>query len=295
MDADASSAHLLTMTTILVTGATGQIGGALARKLLANGHQVRALVRTPSKASAQALAELGAELAVGDYGNAEALVAAATEVDAVFILTTPNGGIEAETLGGVAMANAAKAAGVGHIVLNSVADAQHQTGIPHFESKQRVEEHLEGLGVPYTVVAPVYFYSNLLWAKDAIASGTWRMPMPGDRKLQMIGVDDIAGFTAHVLEHPAEFANRHIDIAADELSPREMAAALTEASGRSVSFEEQPLAEVRERMGEDMALMFEWFTATGYTARIDELAATYPGLEWTSFADWAQAQDWTST
>lgn len=280
------------MSKILVTGATGQIGGRVARQLIARGHDVRALVRDPSKPSAKALETLGAELSTGDYGQPEALVAAASGVDAVFILTTPNGGIEAETLGGVAMANAAKQAGVGHIVLNSVADAQHETGIPHFESKQRIEEHLQTLDVPYTVVAPVYYYSNLLWSAQAIAQGSWRIALPGERKLQMISPDDIAAFAVHVLEHPAEFANRHIDIAADELSPQEMAAVLSEATGAAVRFEQQPLSEVRAYTNEDMELMFQWFDTTGYSVRIPELAAEYPEIPWTSFSDWAKAQSW---
>ena len=280
------------MPKFLVTGATGQIGGKVARQLLAKGHDVRALVRDASKPSAKALETLGAELSVGDYGTPETLVAAASGVDAVFILTSPNGGIEAETRGGVAMADAAKQAGVGHLVLNSVADAQHETGIPHFESKQRIEEHLQSLGVPYTVVAPVYYYTNLLWSAQAIAEGTWRIALPGERKLQMISPDDIAAFAVHVLEHPREFADRHIDIAADELSPREMAAALSEATGGAVRFERQPLAEVREYTNEDMGLMFEWFDTTGYSVRIPELAAEYPEIPWTPFADWAKAQSW---
>ena len=79
----------------------------------------------------------------------------------LFAMTTPlEGGTQAETLQGISAADAAKAAGV-HIVFTSTGSANRQTGIPHFDSKYEVEEHIAKIGVRATVLAPVYFMEPL--------------------------------------------------------------------------------------------------------------------------------------
>lgn len=151
-----------TKRTVLVTGATGQQGGAVARALLSNGHGVKALTRKPDSAAAQALASAGAQLVIGDLDDTTAFAKAASGVDTLFLMGTMQGdNADAETRQGIAAANAAKAAGVGHLIYSSVADADKNTGIPHFDSKYRVEQHLRGLGVPYTISAPVFFMENM--------------------------------------------------------------------------------------------------------------------------------------
>ena len=85
---------------------------------------------------------------------------------------------------------------------------------------------------------------------------------------------------------------KRFNYAGDELSPSEMATAMSEASGRPFTFERQPIEEVRSMM-EDMALMYEWFDEVGYTADIAELRASFPEVEWMSFGDWARTQDWS--
>ena len=124
---------------VLVTGATGNQGGAVVRALLKQEHQVRALTRNPASPAAQRLAEQGVEIAIGDFTDHDSLVRAARSVDAIYAMTTPfEQGVEKETAQGIAMTNAAKAAGVGHLVYSSVASADRATGIPHFDSKYAV-------------------------------------------------------------------------------------------------------------------------------------------------------------
>ncbi|MGO2994407.1 MAG: NmrA family NAD(P)-binding protein, partial [Brachybacterium alimentarium] len=133
--------------TIAVYGATGQQGGAVLDALLAKGASVRALVRNPSSDRAQALAQRGVELVQADADEPASLVPALDGVKALFFMTTPPGGVqtedtEGETRQGIALADAAKQAGVPHVVYSSVGGAERETGVPHFESKRRVEEHL---------------------------------------------------------------------------------------------------------------------------------------------------------
>src|SRR6478735_3618753 len=137
---------------VLVTGATGQQGGAVARALLSRGHRVKALTRKPDGDAARRLASAGADVVAGDLGNATSVLKAAADVDTMFLMgNSYEAGTEEETRQGIIAADAAKAAGVGHLIYSSVADANKKTGIPHFESKYLVEKHVGGLGIPYTI------------------------------------------------------------------------------------------------------------------------------------------------
>ena len=126
--------------SILVTGATGQQGGAVARALLSRGHRIKALTRKPDSEAARQLAAAGAEIVTGDLADTASIVKAAKDVDTMFLMgNSYEAGLEEETRQGILAADAAKAAGIGHLIYSSVADADKQTGIPHFESKYRVE------------------------------------------------------------------------------------------------------------------------------------------------------------
>lgn len=283
--------------SVLVCGATGQQGGALARVLLDKGYRVRAFVRRPDSPEAKELERLGAELAEGNFEEPSTVEDAAKGMDAIFVVATPfEAGMEAETRHGIAAADAAKAAGVGHLVYSSVANADKDTGIPHFDSKRRVEEHIEALGIPYTIVAPVYFMDNLLapWTLPQLKEGRLPMALPSSRPLQQITPSDIAAFTALVLEHREEFAGRRVDIASDELSGEEVAEVLTRVTGREIHYVELPLEQVRQAIGEDGARMFEWFDRVGYSADIEALRREHPEVGWHTFEEWAKEQDWSA-
>jgi uncharacterized protein YbjT (DUF2867 family) len=108
---------MITRPSVLVTGATGNQGGALTRLLLATGHQVRALTRNPAGEVAARLRTLGAKVTAGDFDDPASLRAAAHGVDAVFAMGTPfqAGGTWAEARQGQAIVQAAQAAHVGHL------------------------------------------------------------------------------------------------------------------------------------------------------------------------------------
>ena len=279
---------------ILVTGATGQQGGALAALLLRQGHRIRAVTRKVDSPRARALLEQGAELFAGDAEDRVSLEKAAAGVDVLFAMATPfEGGVEAETRHGINTVTAAAAAGVKHVIYSSVAGADQATGIPHFESKYRVEQHLRTLGVSFTVLGPVFFMENLIapWNIGALASGVYPMALPPGRMLQQIAVADVAGFAALVIARPEEFAGQRIDIASDERTGAEAAAALGSASGREIEYREIPLQQVRAG-NEDLALMFDWINRVGYHADIAGLRARYPEVGWHSLDAWAGKQDW---
>lgn len=283
--------------SVLVSGATGQQGGALARVLLEKGHRVRAFVRRPDSPEAAELERLGAELEEGDFEEPSTIERAARGMDALFVVATPfEAGMEAETRHGIAAADAAKTAGVSHLVYSSVANADKDTGIPHFDSKRKVEVHIESLGVPYTIVAPVYFMDNLLapWTLPQLKEGRLPVALPSSRPLQQVALSDIAAFTGVVLENREEFEGRRVDIASDELAGEEAAEVLTRVTGREIEYVELPLEQVRQAMGEDGARMFEWFDEVGYSADVESLRRDHPGVGWHTFEEWAKEQDWSA-
>jgi len=279
---------------VLVTGATGQQGGALAHLLLKKGHQVRAVTRKPESPAAKELQKAGAELAIGSFDDRGALERAADGVDAVFAMGTPyEVGPDAETRQGIALVDALKAAHVKHLVYTSVGNADRHTGIPHFDSKYEVEQHIKSLDLPYTIIAPVFFMENLLspWFLPGLKDGKFTIALPGARRLQYIAVADIAEFALMVLEGRGQFLGKRIDLASDELTPVEVAEILTRASGRKIEHVEVPIEQVRA-WSEDWAKMFEWFDQVGYSADIAGLRREYPQVGWHTFEAWAQLQDW---
>jgi uncharacterized protein YbjT (DUF2867 family) len=251
------------------------------------------MVRDVKAASAHALEADGAELVQASYDERASLTKAAADVDGVFMVTTPAGGIENEIEQGFTQVDAYADANVGHIVFSSVGSANLQTGIPHFESKFRIEQQLAALGLPHTVSAPAYFMENLLFPDTlkGIASGTLGIAMPADRALQMQSVSDIGEFSASLFERGMDVIGKRFDIAADELTGSETAEALTRASGKNVTFKELSPDMFRPEM-EDMALMLEWFDRVGYNADIPRLATDFPDVPWVRFEDWAKDQSW---
>src|SRR6478672_13194812 len=111
-------------------------------------------------------------------------------------------------------AEAAKAAGV-HLVFSSVGSTNRQTGVPHFDSKYAVEEHIAKIGVRATVLAPVYFMENLYFGKEQLAKGVYASPLPPTRQLAQAAVTDIGAVAVRLLEEPGRFAGKRFDLGSD--------------------------------------------------------------------------------
>jgi uncharacterized protein YbjT (DUF2867 family) len=279
---------------VLVTGATGKQGGHLVRELLARGHSVRALTRKPDSPAAAALAKRGVTIVTGDFEDQKGLERAARGVDTVFAMSTPyERGANTETREGINILRAAATVGVTHLVYTSVAGADRASGIPHFDSKFEVEKEIRRSGVPFTIVAPVFFMENFLadWMLAGIAKGSIAMALPATRRLQQIAVADIAQFTALVIERRGNFLGKRIDIASDELTNATAAAAIGEAAGRPIAYTALPIDAVRQQ-NEDLARMFEWFERVGYDADVIGLRELYPEVAWHRFSAWAREQHW---
>lgn len=281
-----------TKRKVLVTGASGQQGGAVLNALLARGHQVRALTRKPDSEWAASVASRGVEVVAGDFTDQESLVRAATGVDTIFLMTTfMEAGIDAEIEQGLAMVEAANQANVGHLVFTSVASADKATGIPHFDSKFKVEEAIIASGISYTIVAPVFFMENITspWYLPGILDGTLAMPMPADAALQQIAVETIGQFVASIIERRESVFGQRFDIASDEKTGDEVAQILSEKLGRTIGYAGFSPDALREE-NEDFAIMFDWFIETGYSTDTSALRAEFPNVSWVDLKSWVDAQ-----
>lgn len=281
--------------SILVTGATGQQGGAVARELLAVGYPVRAMTRKPDGSPARTLAALGAEIVQGDLDDAASLDRALRDAWGVFALqNTWEAGVEREEQQGKRLAHAAKRAGVQHFVYTSVGSAHRGTGIPHFENKWRIEETVRDLGFPsHVVLRPVFFMENFQspWFKPGIEQGALRIALAPTTVLQMIAVADVGKYGRWAFDAHRALNGRAIDIAGDAHTMPETAALIGAAAGRPVAFVRVPIEEARAG-SEDFALMLEWFDRVGYDADIAARAAE-SGIRPTPFAEWAAGVSWS--
>jgi len=274
---------------ILVTGATGQQGGATLRQLAKRGgFKLRAMTRHATGDKAKALAALGAEVVQGDFDDAASLERAVAGAWGVFaVQNTWEAGVAKEEEQGKRIATIAREKGVQHFVYSSVGSANKHTGIPHFDNKARVEQTVKGLGFPsHVILRPVFFMENLpsAWFLQGDVIMTAMKPTT---KLQMIAGDDIGKFAAQAFVRASELNGAEIDLAGDSATMPEAATALTEMLGRTITFQPIPIEAVRKN-SEDFALMLEWFDRVGYSADIASLEGKL-GVRPLTLGEWVSA------
>jgi len=273
--------------TILITGVTGNQGGAVARALQGAGFSLRGLTRTPDGERAAALARIGVDVVKGDLDDGATLRRALAGVWGVFgVQNTLEAGVEGEEAQGKRLATLAREAGVAHYVYTSVGSAHKMTGVPHFDNKWRIEETVRGLRFPsHVILRPVFFMDNLV-APFSLQDSTLAWAIAPGTKLQMIAVEDIGWFGARAFTDAAALNRREIDLAGDVRTMPEAAAILTEALGRPIAFTQTPIEQVRQ-YSKEMALMLQWFDRVGYSADIPGLEREF-GRALTKLPDWAR-------
>ncbi|MQY28094.1 NmrA/HSCARG family protein [Nocardia aurantia] len=272
---------------VLVTGATGKQGGATARHLLAEGGRVRALVRDPDAPAAVELAELGADLAVGDFDRPETLTAAVAGVRGVFLIPPaafgPGGwDPDLEAARGIALIDAARAAGAEQIVFTGVASFGTEISWGNL-GKHRIEEAAAASGLRYTLLRPVRFMENYLGLSilplDGFRDGFHRHIFRADRPFQMIAVDDIGAIAALVLADPDRFHGQTLELAGDAHTPPEAAEIIGRAVGRPLGYRRLTEAEadaLTASVGDTWRLAE---AGQGWNADIEAVRAIYPGLQ----------------
>ncbi|MER8555222.1 NmrA/HSCARG family protein [Mesorhizobium sp. M1217] len=255
--------------TILVAGATGNIGGQVIHHLVDRGADVRALVRDPSKANFPA----GVAVVKGDFLDVDSLRTAFDGVSTLFLL---NAVAPDEFTQALIALNVARSAGVERIVYLSVIHPDVYVNVPHFAGKFGVERMIEQMGFHATILRPAYFIQNDLTIKDVIAGyGVYPMPV-GDKGLAMIDVRDIAEVAALELLRREQAAQplpiiRINLVGPDTLTGADLAAIWSDVLARQINYGGGDTAAFEQNlkqfmppwMAYDMRMMGERFLTDG--------------------------------
>ena len=244
---------------IAVTGATGAQGGGLARAILSDpssAFSVRAITRKVDGDKARALAKLGAEVVGADLDDAASLQRAFAGAHGVYAVTNfwEHFSVDKELAQAKAMAQAAKAAGVGHLIWSTLEDTRKRVPltdgrmptlkdkykVPHFDGKGEADGLFAGAGVPTTYLLTSFYWDNLIHfgmgpKKGADGRFAFTLPM-ADKKLPGIAAEDIGGCAYGIFKKGAEAVGKRIGIAGEHLTGAQMAAALSKALGKDVAY-----------------------------------------------------------
>ncbi|WP_052134550.1 NmrA/HSCARG family protein [Collimonas arenae] len=274
---------------IVVLGATGQQGGAVIRSLRADGHwRIRALSRSPGSEAAQQLIADGIEVVAADMDDSASLRTAFAGAHGVFSVQGSEQGAEVETRRGIAVADAALAAGVAHFIYASVGGADRRSGVPHFESKWLIEEYIRSIGLSASIVRPVFFMDNFSkLAQRTVLLALLRSYVPKTKRLQMIATADIGNWVAQAFAQPDGFLGKSEEIASVELTRAQIIATFKHHGwSAGLPF---PLPRLLLRpLPYDVRKMFEWFGEAGYLADIPTLLARQSDMR--TFDKWLVEQ-----
>ncbi|MCW5799167.1 MAG: Nucleoside-diphosphate sugar epimerase [Nitrospira sp.] len=302
---------------IAVVGATGMQGGGLARAILADpasGLTVRALTRDVHSDKAKELARLGAEVVAADVHDEESLKRAFAGASGVFCVTffwahlSP----EKEYAEAEAMAKAAKAVGVRHVIWSTLEDTRRwvpcsdsrmptlmgKYKVPHFDAKGEADQLFKQLGLPTTFLLTSFYWDNLIYFGMGPKPGpdgtlVFTLPM-GEARLPGIAADDIGKCALGIFKKRDAYLGKTVGIAGEHLTGSQMADALSKALGREVRYQAVP-PEVYRTFGfpgaDDLANMFQFkrdFNAVFCAAREPAIARALNGRLQT-FAQWLEA------
>ena len=278
------------VATIFVTGATGNQGGAVAKSLMNNGFKVKALTRDSSSVAAQNLKDLHAEIVQGDLNNTDTYCDYIKNVDGIFSVLSHENGTDKEIKQGIDLANLAKEYSVKHFVYSSVIGADQDTGIPHWESKFKIENHIRQINLPYTIVRPASLFENFLipQVKSRILKGKLASPVNKDVIQQFIGSKDIGEIVADIFMKPDKYPGRTITIAAEEMDMGKVAGIFSDALGKEIKYQKLPGLITRLVMGKDLYKMFKWVNENDavFLKDLDAFKKEYPHL--TGLKAWIQ-------
>ncbi len=220
--------------TILVTGATGNIGRKVVDQLVARGADVRALVRDPAKAGLPAVVDV----VQGDLLDVDSLRAAMSGVSTLFLL---NGVVADEFTQALIALNVAREAGIERIVYLSVIHSDVYVNVPHFAGKFGVERMIEAMGLPATILRPAYFMDNEITVRDVVTGyGVYPMPI-GAKGLAMVDARDVGEIAAIELirreQADGPLPTTHINLVGpDTLTGADAAAVWSDVLGRTIAY-----------------------------------------------------------
>ncbi len=269
---------------IAVVGATGQQGGGLAAAILDDpdgGFAVRALTRNPDSAAAKALAARGAEVVATDVDDEVSLRAALEGAYGAYFVTAfwEYNDVVREQAQARAMANAAKAAGLRHVIWSTLPDTRDHIAmdddrvptlhgeykVPHFDSKAVADQFFRDAGVPTTFLSTTFYFDSFVefFRPTRGEDGKLALYLPmGDRKLAGIAAEDIGRTAYGILRRGTELVGETISISGENLTGDEYAARFSKELGEEVGYRPIGLDDVRAQDvpgADDIANMFFYY------------------------------------
>ncbi|KAL1614154.1 hypothetical protein SLS56_012180 [Neofusicoccum ribis] len=289
---------------LLITGATGNQGGAVIDALLAQKTDditILAVTRDAQSASAKRLALKSPQIKLvqGNLDDVPALFTAASEAASpspiwgVYSVQISQGRgvtLESEVAQGTALVDESIKRNVTHFVYSSVerggddASWDAPTPVPHFQSKHAIEKHLRsataaaGTSMSWTVLRPVAFMDNLQPGLPTKIFLTALRDQLGDKPMQWVAVADIGYFAALAFSRPDEWKGRAVGLAGDELTFNEMSGVFEKTTGYPVPTSYSFLGSTLTYMITEVNLMIGWFASDGYRADIGKLRQVHPKL-----------------
>lgn len=227
---------------ILIAGATGKLGGAVTKMLLAQGQPTRILARAQS--NYQQLADAGAQVVLGDLKEPGSLNTACEEVDIVITTASAGergGGDTVQTVdwqGNCHLIDAAKTAGIKQFIFVSVAFADPRSPVPIWQAKGKTEDYLRESGLPYTIIAPNGFMEALIplvVGMPAMMDQPVTLVGEGRRKHSYISMSDVAAFVLAAVDHSAALNQKLIIGGPEPLSFWDAVAVYERVLGRSIA------------------------------------------------------------
>jgi uncharacterized protein YbjT (DUF2867 family) len=300
--------------TIAVVGATGAQGGGMVRAIVQDpegAFAARALTRQPTSEKAAELARLGAEVVEADLDDVESLKRAFRGAHGAFCLTNfwEHFSAEKEIAQAVNMAEAAKDAGLAHVIWSTLEDTRRWVPldddrmptlmghykVPHLDGKGEANREFTDRGVPTTFLLTSFYWENFIFfgmGPTAGPDGVLAITMPmDDKQLPGIAVDDIGKCALGIFKRRDEYVGRTVGIAGEHLTGRQLAAGLTRALGREVRYHAVPPEVYRSFPfpgADDVGNMFQFkrdFNDDFCRARnLDESRRLNPALQ--TFDEW---------
>lgn len=268
--------------TIFVTGATGNQGGAVLRHLLNKGFHVKALIRNPDSTRAKLIVQENVEIINGDLNDPASYSNHLQNTDAAFCNLQFTEGVDKEIRQGINFATISREQGVKHLIYSSVVGCDLNTGIPHWESKLKIENHIKSTGINFTILRPSSLFENLLLpqVKSRILKGKLVLPTKADKVQQFIGADDMGMISTTILSDPSKYTGRTINLASEQMDGKQLAHLFSGILNKEIKFQQLPGFITRLVMGKGLARMFSWINNNDavFVKDIQELKKEFPGM-----------------
>ncbi len=270
---------------IAVVGATGSQGGGLVRAILddpANEFAARAIVRNSDSDRARALADQGVEIAQADLNDPASIEKAFRGAYGAYCVTFywEHFDPAKEVAHAKTMAEAARSAGVRHVVWSTLEDSRNwiplddgrmptlkqRFKVPHFDAKAEANRLFVDAGIPTTFIVPSFYWENMIlfgMGPKPGPDGTLALTFPmGDRKLPGIASDDIGRSALGIFSRGTDYVGKFVGVAGDHLTGDEMAAILTKALDRKIRYNAVSPDAYRQfdfPGADDMGNMFQFY------------------------------------